>query len=174
MKTILLLSTAIILFSCKSSKSSEDKANQDVNSISSLCAEEGECTFVVHKDSSLIILEDTTGQIYPVIEQGENIVVEFTYAVKGPEGTMDGDYSETVHFEITGSEDKLNLTNEELGKIKLLFGKHCFCKGEAGYYTVDEGEILLKNKNDSLFLNLNLVINKVSHKVNNITYRFKI
>lgn len=174
MKKILLLSTAIILFSCKSSKSTDDKINQDVNSLSSVCADEGDCAFVVHKASSLNILEDTTGQIYPLIEQGENIVIEFTYAIKGPEGTMDGDYSETIHFEITGREDKLNLSNEELSQIKLLFGKHCFCKGEAGYYTVDEGEILLENKNDSLYLNLSLVINKVSHKVNNITHRFKI
>lgn len=168
------MSTAIILFSCKSSKSSDNKTIQEVNSISSVCAEEGDCAFVFHKNSSLVILEDTTGQIYPVIEQGENIVIEFTYAVKGPEGTMDGDYSETVHFEITGREDKLNLTNEELGNIKMLFGKHCFCKGEAGYYMVEEGEILLENKNDSFYLNLNLVINQVSHKVNNITHRFKI
>jgi len=174
LKKILLLSTAIILFSCKSSKSTDDKTNQDINSISSVCSDEGDCAFVVHKDSSLNILEDTTGQIYPIIEQGENIVIEFTYAVKGPEGTMDGDYSETVHFEISGREDKLNLSNKELSQIKLLFGKHCFCKGEAGYYMVDEGEILLENKDDSLYLNLNLVINKVSHKVNNITHRFKI
>jgi hypothetical protein len=174
LKKILLLSTVVILFSCKSSKNSDDKINEDLKTISSVCSEEGDCSFVVHRNSSLNILEDTIGQIYPVIEEGKNVVIEFTYEVKGPEGTMDGDYSETVHFEIPETLDKLNLKNQELAQIKLLFGKHCFCRGEAGYYIVSEGSISIENKNDVLHLDLDIIINEVSHKVDSISHRFKI
>lgn len=164
----------MILFSCKSSKNSEDKINQDLKTMSSVCSEVGNCSFIVHRNSSLNILEDTIGQIYPVIEKGENIVMKFTYEVKGPEGTMDGDYSETVHFEITETMNKLNLKDLELAQVKLLFGKHCFCRGEAGYYKVREGDISIENKNDILQLKLSLVINEVTHKVETIRHRFKI
>src|SRR5690606_4728531 len=122
----------------------------------------------------LNIMEDTIGQKYPVIEKGDNIVVEFVYSVKGPEGTMDGDYSETLHFEIPNRNDEYSLSGEELKEIKLLFGKHCFCKGEAGYYNVKKGDIQLEKKEGYLSFDLYFIIEETSQKISSINHTLKI
>ena len=86
---------------------------------------------------------------------GNNTVVEYTYLKEGPEGTADSNYSETIHFEIPASVESLSKVNASLGDVKLLYGKHCFCKGEAGYYPISNGELSVSANNKTLAFNLN-------------------
>lgn len=164
----------MILVSCKGVQNSNSETNDTAIVNETNCFTQGDCAIKYYNNSTLNILEDTIGQKYPVIEKGDNIVIEFIYSVKGPEGTMDGDYSETIHFEISNRNDEFSLSGEELKDIKLLFGKHCFCKGEAGYYQVNKGAIMLEKNEGYLSFNLSFIIEETSQRISNINYTLKI
>ena len=40
------------------------------------------------------------------------------------------------------SDKNLSLSNQDLQKVKLLFGRHCYCKGQAGYFKIISGSII--------------------------------
>jgi len=75
---------------------------------------DGDVSVVISNHSNLNLKDDTIGAIYPVIATGNNIVVNFKYEEKSPEGTADGDYSETLYFEIPQNTTVLNLKDKEL------------------------------------------------------------
>ncbi len=132
------------------------------------CPEDGDCSLKIYKNSSIVLKKDTTDMYYPVIEKGNNIVVEYTFFIKGPEGTSDGDYSETIHFEIKETTKSLHIEDDTLVQVNLLFGKHCFCRGEAGYYKVNDGNLILKKSHDKLIIDLSFSLDEVSQKVTRI------
>lgn len=138
------------------------------------CPDEGDCTVKIHKNMNLIIKEDGTGAIYPEMVAGKNTVVEYTYLKEGPEGTADSNYSETIHFEIPASVESLSKVNASLGDVKLLYGKHCFCKGEAGYYPISNGELSVSANNKTLAFNLNFKVEKTSQVISNISEKVKL
>ncbi len=173
MKPYFLLAIALIINSCKASSLGSAPITVSNTSESSntqnLCPEDGVCSIKTHKNSKLTLKVDTTDRYYPVIEQGDHIVVEFTFKKKGPNGTADGDYSETIHFQISEINEDLQIKNEELNQVHLLFGKHCFCKGEAGYYKVNSGILKLSRVKDEITIDLEFMLNEVSHKIINVT-----
>ena len=119
----------------------------------------------ISNNSTLNVKDDTIGAIYPVIESGNNFVVEFKYEEKALEGIADGDYSETLHFEIPTNTTELNLTDDELSNVKLLYGKHCFCKGEAGYYKVKKGKMKVVKTTSDLYFDISFNIDETSTKL---------
>ena len=130
MKLILLMSVFLIFISCgnKINLASKKEVNILKEKTENL---KSEVFVTVSDNSSMIIKEDATGHLYPVIVSGDHIVIEYKYEEKGEEGTIDGDYSETLHFEISKNTKELCLKDDQLTRVKLLFGKHCFCRGEA-------------------------------------------
>ncbi len=138
------------------------------------CPEDGTCNVMVHKNKQLVIKEDGTGAIYPEMVAGENIVVVYTYSKKGPEGTADGDYSETIHFEIPTATTTLQKENASLGNVNLLYGKHCFCKGEAGYYPVKNGKLSVKKSDTTLGFDLSFKVEKTSQVVSQVSETVKL
>jgi hypothetical protein len=138
------------------------------------CPQGGNCTIKCHKNSSMVLEKDTTERYYPVVKKGEGTVIEFKFLIKGPEGTLDGDYSETIHFEINKTIGTLHIKDENLEQVNLLFGKHCFCKGEAGYYKVKEGKLILQKAKDEITIDLFFTIPEISHKIFNIKEKVKL
>ena len=134
----------------------------------STCPEEGTCSVAVHQNSKLRIDEDGTGAIYPVILDGDNIVIEYTYLKEGPAGTADGSYSETIHFEIPSRLKNLKKENASLAEVSLLFGKHCFCPGEAGYYPITKGKLSVDYTDKNITFDLSFSQNKVSQIISHI------
>src|SRR5690606_29856738 len=153
--------------------SSENTSMEQVEKTTG-CPDEGTCTVVVHKNKKLAIKQDGIGSTYPEITDGENMVVEFTYLKKGPEGTADGDYSETIHFEIPANTENFTKVNTALSDVELLYGKHCFCKGEAGYYPITEGTLLLEKNEVGIVFNLNFKVNKTSQVISHISEMVKL
>jgi hypothetical protein len=49
------------------------------------------------------------------------------------------------------------------------FGRFCFCRGQTGYYKVEEGKLNLKKTNDTIALNLDFTITKVPQIIKTIT-----
>ncbi len=175
MKACAIFITLALIGACKTSNTVSSSENAvEVSKNQEYCPENGNCSIKIHKNSSILLKKDTTGAYYPVIEQGEHMVVEFTFLEKGTEGTVDGDYSETVHFEINTATEILHLENQKLAQVKLLFGKHCFCRGEAGYYKVDKGNLILQKSKEEIVIDLSFVIDEVSHKIIRVKERISL
>ena len=171
----------VILFSLNACKTTKDnnkvldvKSTGDSSIVIDKCPENAECTLKVIKNSSLTIKEDTIGQLYPVIEKGDDIVIEYTFLKKGPEGTLDGDYSETLHFIIPDNTKQLNLKDVNLQDVDLLFGKHCFCKGEAGYYRVKKGELHILKTSKELTIDITYIVDETTQETKQLTQTIKL
>lgn len=160
-----IFSIIILCFSlsaCKSSKSI--KTSDFTENYENTCPENGECNFILNQNKSLEILtEETTGQTYTNISDGEDLLVTLGYSkVFKPDAPaseiMDGNYSETIDFQIPSDIKSLHLKDKQLQDIKLLYGKHCYCGPEAGYRQIEKGEIKILKEKDILYINLSFEI----------------
>jgi hypothetical protein len=119
------------------------------------CPDDGTCSFEVLKDAGLEIKSDEFGNLYPEIISGNKLVVKYEYKRKEVENTMDSSYSEFIYFELENLEDHFYLKDLELQKVKLLYGRICFCRNATGYYKITEGALLIDNYNQKLQIKLN-------------------
>ena len=178
MKAFYFLIPLIMINACKSTTGGAETTKTDSKETmaitESVCPEPGDCNVKVMKNSSLTIKEDETGQLYPVIMPGDNIVVEYTYLEKGPEGTADGDYSETVQFEIKNSDAELALKDGTLQTVNFLYGKQCFCRGEAGFYKVEKGTLQLSKQGDELTVDASYVVEGISQKTQHFSKKISL
>ena len=63
---------------------------------------------------------------------------------------MDGGYREEIIFEVpTDLKDGI-VSGKQILSTKALFGVFCYCKGKAGYYTINEGSITKTGKEISI------------------------
>lgn len=178
MRALFFLLPLLMINACKTQTSnattSENTTIQQMENKSTDCPEEGTCSVVVHKNKTLTVKDDGTGALYPELTDGTNTVVEYTYLKKGPEGTVDGDYSETIHFEIPAGSDNLSKANASLVDVKLLYGKHCYCKGQAGYYPITDGTLLLEKTGEGIAFDLKFNVGKTSQVVSHIVEMVKL
>ncbi|MBV1888435.1 MAG: hypothetical protein KUG51_04020, partial [Urechidicola sp.] len=57
----------------------------------------------------------------------------------------------------------------ELSKVKLLFNRLCYCKGSTGFYTIKNGELVIKKiKKNTYTINLDFKIEEVPQVVTSI------
>lgn len=178
MKALIFLIPLFVVNACKTQTgtviSSENTKMEQVENKVTGCPEEGACTVAVHKNKNLVIKEDGTGALYPEMVAGENMVVVYTYSKEGPEGTVDGNYSETIHFEIPATVENLSKENASLGDVKLLYGKQCFCRGEAGFYPITNGKLLVEITNQAVVFDLKFKVEKTSQVVSHISETVKL
>ena len=135
---------AAFLFSCCPKKAVAD-ANTDLqnNSISSICPQDGNCTAEIQKNKQLVVKTDDFGGIYfDTLDNKDFSIIKYTYEKKVPKDLQDGHYREELIFEVKNSDKNLSLSNQDLQKVKLLFGRHCYCKGQAGYFKIISGSII--------------------------------
>ncbi len=172
MKTLYFLFPLLLVNACKTQtgtvNSSENTAMEQIDNQTTNCPNEGTCSVTVHKNKSLNIQKDGTGALYPELVDSKNTVVEYTYLKEGPPGTADGNYSETIHFEIPDGTDHLSKENAALADVKLLYGKHCFCRGEAGYYPITNGKLLVEKSKEGIVFDLKFKVEKTSQVVSHI------
>lgn len=172
MKAFYFLIPLLIVNACKTQTgtpiSSENTNMEQVENKTMGCPDEGTCSVVVHKNKKLTIKEDGIGSTYPEIVDGTNIVVEYTYLKKGPAGTADGDYSETIHFEIPSNTNNLSKENTNLTDVKLLFGRHCFCR-DGGYFPITDGKLLVEKTNQAIMFDLKFNTDKTTQVISHIT-----
>ena len=131
----------ILLFfsfiSCKTNKASITSLLSN-KIVKATCDEKALCTVEVLKNKNYSFDIDSMGKLFPKMIDGENIVIKYTYKLIPPAGVSDAFQSETLHFVI--NDDIISeLKNEDLQKIKLIYGKNCFCKDIQGFYKVKLG-----------------------------------
>ena len=178
MKAFFLLLPLLIVQACKTTNnntvSSSENSTEQMQTNTNTCPEGGVCTAEIQKGKKLVVKEDGTGALYPEITAGDNMVVIYSFLQKGPEGTVDGDYSETIHFEMPANIDELDKKGNGLQDVSLLYGKQCYCKGEAGFYKVDNGVLKVNKENGQLNIDLQFTVNETSHKVSSINRTIKL
>lgn len=159
----------------KSTVSTSDKNSmENMNMSNSECPDGGTCIVKIQKNKKLVLKEDEFGVKYVQIEDGSNMVIEYTYSKKGPEGTMDGNYSEIIRFEIPNATSKLSKENTSLSDVNLIYEKQCFCRGDAGAYEVTKGKLSLEKTDKAIMFDLQFKINKTSQVVSHITETIKL
>ena len=113
------------------------------------CPEGGDCTFEVLQQSSLIMKRDEIGMLYPVIEKGDRVVLRYHFKKDTDPDVEDSSYSEYVLMEIDPGRVELALQDKELQKVKMTYGRICYCKGEMGYFPVLNGKLFVyQNKGE--------------------------
>jgi hypothetical protein len=118
------------------------------------CPDDGNCTFEVLKDSSLEIKTDEFGNLYPEISSGNKLVVKYHYKRNEIKNTADSSYSEFIYFELDNQEENFILKDIDLQKVKLLYGRICFCRGSSGYFKITSGTLFVDKHGDKLDVDL--------------------
>jgi hypothetical protein len=172
MKYSVLPIVLILFISCCSKKVS---TTEPMNyTIESNCPEDGTCTITIYPNEKLEILTDETGAIYyKKIADINSTVFHFQYNRTVEEGIQDGQYQEEVIFEYSNENLPLNLTDLSLEKTKMLFGRHCFCKGQAGYFRVNFGNLNLSQTKGKTTMNLQFKVPEVPQIITEIQGNWK-
>ena len=167
-RSVSILLLVILFVSCASNKieKKDDKIQIPPPNIN--CPSGGDCSFEVMKKSSLNLLYDDNGQLYPEINKGENMVVKYHYKRDEQEGAVDGNYSEYVYLEFKESDRQLILKDKELQQVKMVFGRICYCKGDMGYFKVNQGDLFLFNTKGNLQLRTTFKISKIPQIITQI------
>lgn len=137
MKFVSLYFLSIMAISCGSKHRSV--TDNPISNITSTCPENGTCTFEVLKDKVLIVQKDDFGNLYPEILDGEGIVLKFEFKRNQIPDIVDGNYSELLYMQLDSTQPDLKLESRDLQNVKLLFGRLCFCRGQTGYYKINNG-----------------------------------
>ncbi len=139
MKFTYLILLIHLVISCKTNQKITQNNEPFIQNIN--CPEGGDCVFEVLKDSNLLIKTDEFGKLYPEIIPGDKLVIKYQFKKDEIKNTVDSSYSEFVYFEINKDDKQLILKDTELQKVKMLFGRICFCRGAMGYFKVTEGDL---------------------------------
>jgi len=160
MKKILLIPLAFGLSFCNCKKNSVP--NPVMVSIESTCPENGKCSIEVIKNKSLEVKTDEFGKIYYALNDDvAKSVIHYQYNRTIEEGLQDGQHREEIVFEINNSDEKISYSDFALQNTKMLFGRHCFCRGQAGYFKVNQGTLTLERKKGSSSIDLDFKIAEV-------------
>ncbi len=166
MKKLLLLPLAFGLTFCNCQKTAV--TNNPVVAINS-CPDDGKCTVEIYRNKQIEIKTDDLGSVYyQTTDSPETSVIVYQYNLNVPKDVQDGNYREEVIFEIKNSDEKIELTGTALQQTKMLFGRFCFCKGQTGYYKVDDGMLTLNQENSIIDFNLEFTITKVPQIIKSI------
>ena len=166
MKNIYIIFALFSLLGCKTKQSTSEQSGSYLKEIS--CPESGNCEFEVLQNSILNIKTDEFGKLYPEVTPGNKVVIKFHYKKIVPEKVMDANYSEYIYLEVNEYEPQLILKDKELQKVKMLFGRICFCRGAAGYFRVTEGSLYLFNINKKLKMDLTFEVNKIPQIISEV------
>lgn len=175
MKKLLFIPLALGLAFCNSTKSTMAKTNlPPIVTLESECPENGVCTIEVLKNKQLVVKADEFGSIYyQLTDQIGTSVIHYQYNRLVEEGLQDGNHREEILFEINNDVPKINLTDNELQNTKMLFGRHCFCRGQAGYFKVQKGQLQLENEKGIMKVDLEFEISQVPQLFNTVSAQIK-
>ena len=164
MKVLIPIFIFFTILSCKTKETSlmsnlSNKSELKIND----CPKGITCTVEVLKNKTYTIETDSMDKIYPKIVDGEDIVIKYTYSVDNPNNYADGNQSETLHFIIT-KDLETTFKDKELQKVKLLFGKNCFCRDIFGFYKVEIGAFNITKSNSKSIIDIEFTIPKLGER----------
>ncbi len=141
-KLVFLFFIIVSLSSCKCKKSAtENGNNKNIKAIAD-CPTNAKCFQEILKDSTLVIENDGTGKpFYKIVAKKGTTVYNYSMSENIDKQYVDGGYSEQIIFELPSDFKNESLSGKKILQAKALFGVFCYCKGKAGYYSIQEGTI---------------------------------
>jgi len=144
MKKLFFLTVLIgSLFGCKSKKTAMDTATKNVT-IRTIadCPTNAKCTQEALKDSTLVIGQDVTGKpFYTITTKTGTTIYRYIMSENQDQRYVDGGYQEEIVFELPSDFKNGTISGKQILQTKALFGVFCYCKGKAGYYSIQDGSI---------------------------------
>ncbi len=141
-KMIALLAIAAVTVSCSTTKGVESTnwLGKKVTMIS-VAPENGKVAATREFEKGLNL--NGFNELYPQTHfDPEKVLVEYSFDRNKAEGNHADDfYKEELFMEIPVKAFKKQYKDAELDQVKLVYGKHCYCKGEAGYFKITEGTL---------------------------------
>lgn len=168
MKKLLFL----ILLSCFGC-SSQTKVNPslDVVSTQDSCPTDGICKVEAINNKRLVIKYDSLGDLYYELEESKTTtVIKYAYNRKSDNDLADGTYREELLFEINSNTMNLDLSGKELQETKMLFGRFCYCKGQTGYYKIENGTLKMDKQKDKVALAIQFQQDQVPQVLSAISF----
>lgn len=163
MKYVLL---AIVLIACKSNKELKLTSRQP-------CPQDGNCSYEVIKNQTITYNYSNLSKFYPSFSTGKSHIFKFEYKRNSSPNIQDSSYREEVFIEL----DVNNLETETVGfkGQKILFARWCYCKGQTGYYKVENGQLSVKKINQNTYqLRFNFKIDQVPQVITEINHVFSL
>ena len=170
MRYLYLFFSIMLIVSCKTKQ--EMLLQDTLENIEILCPSDGVCSFEVLQNKKLKLLQDGIGKLYPDISDGDKIILKFEYKRNEIPNTVDGNYSELIFVELNPDNLIIELENSKLQEVKMLFARLCFCRGQTGYYKVNNGKLSLIKEGNNYQFNLEFKINEVPQIVTSINWLF--
>jgi len=116
----------------------------------------------------MVVKNDEFGSVFYTLEESASkSVVQYSYKriVKGD--IQDANYREEVVFEIDNINENLHISDAALQNKQLLFGRFCFCRGQTGYYKINQGNLTVTN---GKVVDLSFKTDQVPQIINHITF----
>lgn len=168
---IILFIALFTVYSCKTTHKnlmSEKNTNSQTE-----CPSDGKCSFKTSYNKSINLINDDLGQPYPKFSDDNSILLTFEYERNEIPNTADGHYKEIIYIQLDRNNLELNLKDKQLKNVKLTFARLCFCRGQTGYYNIDDGSLSIKNINKKTYeINLDFKTNEVPQIINEIKETF--
>ena len=179
MKAIISVILCMLFMFCCPIKN--NKINPDINKKGIVakqnfknCPSEGKCTISILKNKKIVIQRDEINGIsYTLEDDNVSSLIKYTYNKQEIKDAVDGNYTEEILIPFEHAKDNLELTDIELKEKHILFGKHCYCKGEAGYYLIEKGKLHLSIKEGVYLLEFNFEISNTTQKITSIHVTFQ-
>ncbi|SDW47540.1 hypothetical protein [Aequorivita viscosa] len=171
MKILYFLLPLFLATACKTPSekinSSEKTKMEQLKNVSNGCPTDGTCEVVIHKNKKLELVNEGNDRMYSQMVEGENLVIEYTYLKSAPKGIADGNYFETIQFEVPVTAESLVKENKSLADVNLIFSK--FGNRTASYHPVTEGKLSFKRTSKTISFNLQFKVNDADQVVSRIT-----
>lgn len=169
-KFFIIITILFLASSCHRNTISKTNLSGKKLKLTSTCPKIGECTLVLIKNKSLDTLYFNNALIYKIVENSTTDVVKYEYTKNMEQSEYDGGYREEIVFEIPHGDFEKKLTDNELLSTKMLFGRHCFCRGQNGLFKVVKGQFIISSRAKQLHFDLNFKINEVPQVSNTISH----
>ena len=171
MRYFYTLSLLIWLLSCKTKSELSTAVTKQANSKS--CPENGNCSYDILKNKTIQIKTDNLGSMYPEIIGGSGLVLKFEYKKGANTKYEDSSYREEIFIEL--DENRLEFTTDNFKQEKLFFARWCYCKGQTGYYKIQQGKLAVTKIDKEMYhLQLSFNIEKLPQITEAISYTFSL
>jgi hypothetical protein len=166
MKYLLLFLT--LLLGCKS-KNPSNSFKEIV--VKELCPEDGKCFHDILKNKKIEFNYNNLNELYPTFPEGENIIFKFEYKRNEISNTQDSSYREEILIELNPHD--LEFETATFKGKKILFARWCYCKGQTGYYKIEQGKLsVIKKATHTYELKLNFKMDEVPQVITEIKHIF--
>lgn len=176
MKYLCLFFLVLLVVGCKSSQinTSLEELNEKHTVLLSNCIDNAVCNIELLPKSNLLIKEDEFKNTYIEFEKGNNTIIKYQLKKNELPNTADSHYSELIYLEIDNYNKSLNLKNEDLQQVKMIYGRLCYCKGSSGYFKVNKGSLELILSKNKLSLNANFNVENIPQIVSQINEKISL